>query len=208
MLRDLIGFVRAHHLHIPPELVLLIRSLVTIESVGRKLDPRFDIARHLAPFLRALAMRRFHPYRIISQTLRTTEDLQRIATLLPDLLSQSLDSIKRGGMKVHFDLEGFGRMVRQLTRASNTLAVGIVISGLFVASSVVFRAGPHPLAYYRLHPSGPSSACGWSGTCRASERTRRSSWRTRLIGSNVGRTPPAGASWPPACRRGRGSAPG
>ncbi len=147
LLRELIGFVRAHHLHIPPELVLLIRSLVTIESVGRKLDPRFDIARHLAPYLRALSLRRFRPDRILSRTLRTTEDLQRIATLLPDLLSQSLESIKRGEMRVQFDLQGFSRLVRQLTRASNTLAVGIVISGLFVASSVVLRAGPHPLAY-------------------------------------------------------------
>jgi ubiquinone biosynthesis protein len=147
LLRELIGFVRAHHLHIPPELVLLIRSLVTIESVGRTLDPRFDIARHLVPYLRALAMRRFQPSRVISQTLRTTEDLQRIATLLPDLLSQSLESIKRGEMRVSFDLQDFSRLVRQLTRASNTLAVGIVIAGLFVASSLVFRAGPHPLAY-------------------------------------------------------------
>lgn len=147
LLRELIGFVRAHHLHIPPELVLLIRSLVTIESVGRKLDGRFDIARHLAPYLRALSLRRFRPDRILSRTLRTTEDLQRIATLLPDLLSQSLDSIKRGEMRVQFDLQGFSRLVRQLTRASNTLAVGIVISGLFVASSVVLRDGPHPLAY-------------------------------------------------------------
>ena len=155
LLRELIGFVRTHHLHIPPELVLLIRSLVTIESVGRTLDPRFDIARQLAPYLRALAMRRFQPHRIIGQTLRTTEDLQRIATLLPDLLSQSLDSIKRGEMRVHFDLQGFGRLVRQLTRASNTLAVGIVISGLFVASSLVLRgaasAGLHGL-HRRRHP--------------------------------------------------------
>jgi ubiquinone biosynthesis protein len=147
MLRELIGFVRAHHLHIPPELVLLIRSLVTIEGVGRHLDPHFDIAHQLQPFLRALSLRRFHPYRMMSQTVRTAEDLQRIATLLPDLLSQSLESIKRGEMRVHFDLQGFGRLVRQLTRASNTLAVGIIISGLFVASSLVFRAGPPPLAY-------------------------------------------------------------
>jgi ubiquinone biosynthesis protein len=147
MLGELIGFVRAHHLQIPPELVLLIRSLVTIEGVGRQLDPHFDIAAQLQPFLRALAVRRFHPYRILSQTVRTAEDLQRIATLLPDLLGQSLESIKRGEMRVHFDLEGFGRLVRQLTRASNTLAVGIVISGLFVASSLVLRAGPAPLAY-------------------------------------------------------------
>jgi ubiquinone biosynthesis protein len=147
LLRELIGFVRAHHLHIPPELVLLIRSLVTIESVGRHLDPRFDIAGQLVPFLRALAMRRFKPSRILHQTVRTTEDLQRIATLLPDLLSQSLESIRRGEMRVTFDLQDFSRLVRQLTRAANTLGIGIVIAGLFVASSVVFRAGPHPLAY-------------------------------------------------------------
>ncbi len=147
LLRELIGFVRAHHLHIPPELVLLVRSLVTIEGVGRHLDPQFDIARELEPFLRTLAARRFHPYRILSQTIRTTEDLRRIATLLPDLLSQSLDSIKRGEMRVHFDLHGFGRLVRQLTRASNTLAVGIIIAGLSVASALVLRDGPAPLAY-------------------------------------------------------------
>ncbi len=125
----------------------MIRALVTIESVGRTLDPRFDIARQLEPFLRTLAMRRFQPYRIISQTLRTADDLQQIATLLPDLLSQTLESIKRGEMRVSFDLQDFSRLVRQLTRASNTLAVGIVISGLFVASSLVLRVGPHPLAY-------------------------------------------------------------
>src|SRR4051812_5447249 len=147
LLRELIAFIRTHHLHIPPDLVLLIRSLVTIESVGRHLDPHFDIARQLEPFLRELAFRRFHPLRLLSQTTQTVQDLQRIATLLPDLLSQSLDSIKRGELNVRFDLQGFERLVRQLTRASNTLAIGIVIAGLLVASSLVLRVGATSLAY-------------------------------------------------------------
>jgi ubiquinone biosynthesis protein len=146
LLRELIAFIRTHQLHIPPDLVLLIRSLVTIESVGRNLDPHFDIARQLEPFLRQLALRRIRPYRLLSQTTQTIDDLQRIATLLPDLLSQSLDSIKRGELNVRFDLQGFERLVRQFTRASNTLAIGIVISGLFVASSLVFRVGATSLA--------------------------------------------------------------
>ena len=147
LLRELVAVIRTHHLHIPPDLVLLIRSLVTIESVGRNLDPHFDIATQLAPFIRDLSLRRFRPERILSQTVRTTEDLQRIATLLPDLLSQSLESIKRGELRVHFDLQGFERMVRKLTRASNSLTVGIVIAGLFVASSLVLRVGSVTLAY-------------------------------------------------------------
>lgn len=147
LLRELIAFIRAHQLHIPPDLVLLIRSLVTIESVGRNLDPHFDIARQLEPFLRELSLRRFHPLRLLRLTSHTAEDLQRIATLLPELLSTSLESIKRGELSVRFDLQGFERLVRQLTRASNTLAVGIVISGLLVASSLVLRVGATSLAY-------------------------------------------------------------
>jgi ubiquinone biosynthesis protein len=147
LLRELIAFIRTHQLRIPPDLVLLIRSLVTIESVGRNLDPCFDIARQLEPFLRELTFRRFHPYRLLNQTTQTVEDLQRIATLLPDLLSQSLESIKRGELNVRFDLQGFERLVRQFTRASNTLAIGIVISGLLVASALIFRAGATSLAY-------------------------------------------------------------
>ena len=138
--------IRTHHLHIPPDLVLLIRSLVTIEAVGRNLNPHFDIAAELYPFLRDLTLRRFRPDRILTQTVRTAEDLHRIATLLPDMLSQSLESIKRGsGGSIR--PQGFKTLVQQLTQASNSLAVGIVISGLFVASSLLFRAGQSTLAY-------------------------------------------------------------
>ncbi|MDR3620874.1 MAG: AarF/UbiB family protein [Paludisphaera borealis] len=147
LLRELVRVIRTHHLHIPPDLVLLIRSLVTIESTGRQLDPHFDIARQLEPPLRALTLRRYHPIRLLNQSVRTAEDLQRIATLLPDLLSHSLESIKRGELNVKFDLQGFERLVKQLIRASNILAMGIVISGLLVASSLVLRVGPASLAY-------------------------------------------------------------
>ncbi len=147
LLQELVAVIRTHHLQIPADLVLLIRSLVTIEGVGRKLDPHFDIAGELVPFIRDLSLRRFRPDRILSQTVRTTEDLQRIATLLPDLLSHSLESIKRGELRVQFDLQGFERMVAKLARASNSLTVGIVIAGLLVASSLVLRAGSVTVAY-------------------------------------------------------------
>lgn len=147
LLRDLVGFIRAHHLTIPPDLVLLIRALVTIEGVGRALDPHFDIAAQVRPFFRELTARRFHPRRLLAQTARTAEDLQRIATLLPDVLGQSLESIKRGELTVKFDLQHFEQLVRQLSKASHTLAAGIVISGLIVGSSLIIRSGVGPISF-------------------------------------------------------------
>jgi predicted unusual protein kinase regulating ubiquinone biosynthesis (AarF/ABC1/UbiB family) len=64
LLRDLVGFIRAHHLMIPPDLVLLIRALVTIEGVGRALDPHFDIAAQVRPFFRELTVKRYSPRRL------------------------------------------------------------------------------------------------------------------------------------------------
>jgi ubiquinone biosynthesis protein len=142
----LIALVRSHHLRIPPDLVLLIRALVTIEGVGRRLDPHFDIGAQVEPFIRHLAMRRYHPLRLLAQTARTAADLQRIATLLPDVLGHSLESIRRGELTVRFDLQHFEDLVRQLIRASNTLAAGIVVAGLIVGSALIVRVGVGPIS--------------------------------------------------------------
>src|SRR4029077_2349198 len=150
LLRELIVFIRTHPLHIPPDLVILIRSLVTIEGVGRALDPHFDIAAQLQPFVSKMTFRRFHTSRVLTQTVRTGEDVQRIAMLLPDVLGQSLESIKRGELTVHFDLQHFERLVHRLTRAGNTLAVGIVTAGLLVGSALILKVGAPTLAYTGL----------------------------------------------------------
>lgn len=140
LLGELTAFIRVHRLRLPPTLVLLLRSLVTIESVGRTLDPGFDIAAQLRPTLRRMAARRYSPDRLFAQAALAAEDLRRIATLLPDVLSQSLESIRRGELSLKFDLQHFENMVRQLVRASNTLAAGIVIAGLLISSSMLIRS--------------------------------------------------------------------
>jgi ubiquinone biosynthesis protein len=153
LLRELVGLIRSHHLRIPPDLVLLIRSLVTIESVGRCLDPHFDIAARLQPFLRDLTLRRMHPVRLLGRAARTAEDLQKIATILPDVLGQSLESIRRGELNVRFDVQHFDSLVRQLTRASHTLAAAIIVAGLLVGSSMIVQSGP---------PMGTVGAAGYA----------------------------------------------
>ncbi len=141
LLGELVTLVQTHHLRIPPDLLLLIRALVTIEGVGRNLDPHFDIATQARPYVAELTKQRYNPWRLLASAGRTAEDLQRIATLLPEVLGQSLESIRRGELKVQFDLQHFERLVRQLTRTGNSLAAGIVVAGLVVGSSQIVQAG-------------------------------------------------------------------
>ncbi len=66
--------------------------------------------------------------------------------MLPDLLGQSLESIQRGELKVRFDVQHLDQLVAQLTRASHTLAGGIIIAGLIVGSSLIVRETTGPMA--------------------------------------------------------------
>ncbi|RUL87229.1 ABC1 kinase family protein [Tautonia sociabilis] len=140
LLGELVALIRSHHLRLPPDLMLLIRSLITIESVGRHLDPHFDIASHARPYVAELTRKRYSPWRLLSSAGRTAEDVQKVATLLPEVLGQSLESIKRGELRVTFDLNRFEQLVRELTRTGNSLAAGIVIAGLIVGSSLIIAA--------------------------------------------------------------------
>lgn len=141
LLARLVELVRHHHLRIPPDLMLLIRSLVTIEGVGRRLDPRFDIAAQIHPFVRSLMLKRFTPWTLLGAATRSAEDLQRVAMLLPEALGQALESFKRGELTVRFDLQHFERLVQQLIRAANMLTSGIVVAGLLVGSSMLVEGG-------------------------------------------------------------------
>lgn len=140
LLRELVVLIRTHHLRIPPDLVLLIRSLVTIESVGRRLDPHFDIAAQVQPFIRELMLRRYDPWRLLNRGVRTAEDVQNVVMLLPKVLGHTLESLQRGELHVRFDVQHFEKLVQQLTRASYTLSAGIIIAGLLIGSSVIIRS--------------------------------------------------------------------
>jgi ubiquinone biosynthesis protein len=137
LLGDLFAVIRSHKLRLPPDLVLLIRALVTIESTGRMLNPNFDIATELRPALRRLTVGRYSPRRLFVESARATRDLRQVAMMLPDVLSHSLESIRRGELTLKFDLQHFDSMVRRIVLAANILSMGIVLAGLLVASSLL-----------------------------------------------------------------------
>ena len=49
MLNDLTTVMRENHLSVPPDLAMLFKALVTLEGLGRELDPDFHIVEHLTP---------------------------------------------------------------------------------------------------------------------------------------------------------------
>ena len=61
LLSDLMRILREHGLALPPDLALLVKAFITLEGMGRQLDPDFDMVAEAAPWLREAMIAQYSP---------------------------------------------------------------------------------------------------------------------------------------------------
>jgi ubiquinone biosynthesis protein len=61
LLGDVSAIMRDHHIVLPADLALLFKALITLEGLGRRLDPGFRLVDHLRPFVRRVIFARYEP---------------------------------------------------------------------------------------------------------------------------------------------------
>jgi ubiquinone biosynthesis protein len=138
------ALLREHRLALPPDLALVLKACVTLETYGRELDPEFDMVGEAAPFLRAATLDRFGPMRLAKRGWHAGRVLLEMLSELPRDLRELVRSAKTGRLQVHVDLTSLIRFGNQLDGAANRLAIGIVTAALIIGSSIVMtiEGGP------------------------------------------------------------------
>ena len=61
LLGDITAIMRDHAIYLPADLALLFKALITLEGLGRRLDPDFQLVAHLGPFVRRVLTERYAP---------------------------------------------------------------------------------------------------------------------------------------------------
>jgi ubiquinone biosynthesis protein len=145
MLSDFVAVLLNHGIRCPSDLMLLVRCLVTLEGVGRDLDPQFNLAAELAPFVEHVVSERYNVRRIVDRFVDETRLLAGLARDVPRYVGRSLEKLSKDELKVQFEHTGLDNVLTELDRSSNRVVIGVVMSSLIISSSLVLRAGYAPL---------------------------------------------------------------
>ncbi len=145
MLNDLVTMLRQHRLVLPADLSLLIKAFISLEGMGRELDPEFDMAGQALPVLERSLREHYAPDVVLKRGWRSVRDMLSLVADLPQDLSRLMRAARRGRIEVHIDVLHLRRVGNQLDRAANRLVVGVVIAALIIGSSIVMTV-----------PGGPS----------------------------------------------------
>ena len=136
MLADVVTILREHGLALPPDLALMVKAFITLEGLGRQLDPDFDIATEAAPFLRQVLFAHHAPSAIARRGWRALTSAVDLLAGLPQDLGRLLRSARRGSLHVEVDIPPLKAFGDQLDRAASRLTIGIVTAALIIGSSI------------------------------------------------------------------------
>lgn len=145
-----------HRLKLPADVLLLIKSVATIESVGRQLDPGFRMVEYAEPFVERLVAERHRPRALAGRTADAGREALEVLRSVPQDIAVLTRKARSDGLQVQFIHRNLDYFIREMDRASNRLSFAIVIAAIVIGSAVIVHAGigPHAFGYPSLGIAG------------------------------------------------------
>ncbi len=143
----LIGIFGRNGISVSRDYALMAKAVLSIEEVGRQLDPKFDLRPVARQVLRELRHERWSPRALAGKTRAFFASAFGRLGDLPAELDRLLRRLEQDDLTVNFQHRGLEGLNEALRAASNRIALGVIIGALIIGSSQIVTTGIHPLLF-------------------------------------------------------------
>lgn len=140
MLGDVTAILRDHGLSLPPDLALMVKTFLTLEGLGRQLDPDFDMASAARPYVERVLLAHWSPAALLRRSRRSALQALELAGDMPHELRRLLRAARRGRLHMQMEVTTLKAFGEQIDRAANRLTMGVVTAALVIGSSIVMHS--------------------------------------------------------------------
>lgn len=137
MIRDLVQGATKFGLEIPTDFLMVGKALMTVEGVGRQLDPELDVFDEVKPLFLDIVKKRYSPERLGSELLRRLERLGGATEAMPAQVQEVLEDLRLGRLSVRtHDPSG----PTTLDRLGRRIFSGMVVAALLLSGAWLMTA--------------------------------------------------------------------
>jgi ubiquinone biosynthesis protein len=137
---------RRFQMNVQPQLILLQKTLLQIEGLGRQLYPELDLWKTAQPILREWAADRLSGRNLAAQLRRQLPDLSEAVRMLPQVLQQAVQQASDGTFRISVDQPGIEELRAELRagarRRDATIVGAATLLGGLVWLAVSFNSWP------------------------------------------------------------------
>ena len=131
LIQELLDGAMRHHISVPPDYTMMFKALVTVEGVGKQLDPELDLFKELEPYVRELVKQRYSPEELWHRGMRQVGHINRLLQQFPITARQVLLGIENGRIQFGLDERQMGRWLEEY-RLQNARRLEVALSGIFM----------------------------------------------------------------------------
>jgi ubiquinone biosynthesis protein len=140
LIRDLVKTALKYGIEIPSDFMLVGKAMMTIEGIGKSVDPDLDIYGVASPKLLELVKKRYSPERLGNELWRTVDQLSKAGIDMPMQVREVLDDLRLGRLSVRtIDPE----LPRTADRLGRRLYTGLIVASLIGSGTVLLQGGVH-----------------------------------------------------------------
>jgi ubiquinone biosynthesis protein len=142
LIRDLVQGAIKFDIEIPPEFLMMGKSLMTIEGIGKELYPDIDVMSECRPFFLKLLQERFSPQRLSENVLKSLTRFSSTATSFPYQVQDILEELRHGSLTIKApdpDLRA------TMDRLGRRLFTALLVVGLLACGTALFLGKHHYL---------------------------------------------------------------
>jgi ubiquinone biosynthesis protein len=149
MLMEFIEIITLYSIRIQPDLMLLIKSLVLVESMGRSLNPAFDMVEHLKPFIEKALRQKYSPRSVSRDMNKMLLAYLNLARNLPRDLKSFINRVNRNKFKIDLEHRGLDKFTADFDRSINRLSISLILAAMIIGSSIIMHTdkGPQLLGF-------------------------------------------------------------
>jgi ubiquinone biosynthesis protein len=129
-------------LSLQPQLILLQKTLLNIEGVGRMLDPQIDIWAVAEPVLRKILKQHYSPLRTLRDVAKRVPEWLHSAPQIPELVRDALRQVAHGESRSVSDPLALQQAADSARRQQRLLACGMLGSSLLIGATLLWTLAP------------------------------------------------------------------
>ncbi len=137
LLLRLFQTARRFHMEVQPQLILLQKTLLNIEGLGRQLYPDLDLWQTAKPFLERWMREQLGPRALLRELKSHAPRWGESLPALPGLAHEVLRQARSGKLRVEIAPAELEKIRREMRRSNQRTVLGVAGTGLVIAAVVL-----------------------------------------------------------------------
>ncbi len=138
--KELFRILRKYEISIITDYVLLDKTILTLEAIGRKLNPDFNLVEKAYSHVKRILKEQKSLKKILSKDLKKrVQNFYEVSEEIPGYILDSFKTLLSKNLVINFKHQGLEDFTKEMDRSVNRLIFGLIISATLISSSFLIK---------------------------------------------------------------------